>query len=67
MESLKRTPPPYPQNHPRAELLKRKGLAAGIQIPDGVQQSAELLDWSEEHLRMARPLVEWLDRHLGGQ
>jgi len=64
MESLKRTPPPYPQDHPRAELLKRKGLAAGIQIPDGLLQSRDLLDWTDQHLRLAQPLVAWLDKHL---
>jgi len=64
MESLKRTPAPYPQDHPRAELLKRKGLAAGIQIPDGVPQSVELLDWADEHMRLTKPLVQWLDKHV---
>ncbi|HEY3059983.1 MAG TPA: TIGR02453 family protein [Chloroflexota bacterium] len=64
METLKRTPAPYPQDHPRAALLKRKGLAVGLQIPDGLTQSKELLDWSEEHFRLTQPLVAWLDRHL---
>ena len=64
MESLKRTPPPYTQDHPRADLLKRKGLAAGIQIPEGLLQSRDLLDWSDLHLRMAQPLVAWLDKFL---
>jgi uncharacterized protein (TIGR02453 family) len=65
MESLKRTPPPYPQDHPRADLLKRKGLATTLQIPDDLLQSAELLDWTDEHMRLTKPLVTWLDRHLG--
>ncbi len=64
MESLKRTPAPYAQDHPRAELLKRKGLAVGIQVPEDLEQSAALLDWSEQHLRLTQPLVGWLDRHL---
>jgi len=64
MESLKRAPAPYPQDHPRADLLKRKGLATGIQIPDELLQSAELLDWTEEHMRLTKPLVTWLDRHV---
>jgi uncharacterized protein (TIGR02453 family) len=64
MESLKRTPPPYAQDHPRADLLKRKGLAVGIHVPEGLQQSAELLNWSVEHARLTRPLLEWLDRQL---
>jgi uncharacterized protein (DUF2461 family) len=64
METLKRTPPPYPADHPRAELLKRKGLAVGVSVPDGMPQSPALLDWAEQHLRLAKPLVDWLDKHL---
>jgi uncharacterized protein (TIGR02453 family) len=64
METLKRTPAPYAADHPRAELLKRKGLAVGVAVPDGVPQSPELLDFAERHLRLAQPLVAWLDKHL---
>jgi uncharacterized protein (TIGR02453 family) len=64
MEKLKRTPPPYAQDHPRAELLKHKGLAVGIEVPEGLTHSRELLDWSEEQLRAAKTVVNWLDRYL---
>jgi uncharacterized protein (TIGR02453 family) len=64
MERLKRTPPPYPQDHARAELLKCKGLAVGIQVPEGLSQSPDLLDWAEEQMRLSKPVVDWLDRHL---
>lgn len=64
METLKRTPVPYPADHPRADLLKRKGLAVGVAVPDGVTQTPALLDWAEQHLRQAQPLVAWLDKHL---
>ena len=37
MEKLKRVPPPYAQDHPRAELLKHKGLAVMAQ-PRGERQ-----------------------------
>jgi len=65
METLKRVPPPYPQDHPRAELLKHKGLAVHALIPDDLCSSPRLLDWAEERLRHAAPLVHWLDKALG--
>jgi uncharacterized protein (TIGR02453 family) len=65
MERTKRVPPPYPQDHPRADLLKHKGLAIGAQVPEGLTQSPELLDWSESQLRLCKPVVDWLDHILG--
>jgi uncharacterized protein (TIGR02453 family) len=64
MEALKRVPAPYAQDHPRAELLKRKGIAASIQPGAGVSASAELVDWAEARLREAAPMIDWLDRNL---
>jgi uncharacterized protein (TIGR02453 family) len=64
MEALKRVPPPYAQDHPRAELLKRKGLAASIQPAEGVSATPELVDWAEARLRDAAPMIHWLDRNL---
>jgi uncharacterized protein (TIGR02453 family) len=64
MEVLKRVPAPYPQDHPNADLLKRKGLAVWTQIPDDLCASPALLDWSEQELRRMKPLVAWLDKHL---
>ena len=67
MEALKRVPPPYPQEHPRAELLKRKGLALYAVPPEGLAATPDLLDWAEERLRRAAPLASWLDRVLVAQ
>jgi uncharacterized protein (TIGR02453 family) len=64
METLKRVPAPYAKDHPRAELLKRKGLAVHAILPDGVASTPGLLDWAEERLRHAAPLASWLDRVL---
>jgi len=64
MERTKRVPPPYAQDHPRGELLKHKGLAVGIQVPEGLTQSLELLDWAEAEMRRSKAVVDWLDRHL---
>jgi uncharacterized protein (DUF2461 family) len=64
MESLKRVPPPYAKDHPRAELLKHKGLAVSAPVPEGLASTPGLLDWGEERLRHAAPLTNWLDRVL---
>ena len=64
MEKLKRVPPPYAQDHPRAELLKHKGLAVMAQPVANVSGSRELLDWAETELRAAAPLVHLLDKGL---
>jgi uncharacterized protein (TIGR02453 family) len=64
MESLKRVPPPFAQDHPRGELLKRKGLAASVCPPDGLAASPALVDWSVDHLTQAAPLVRWLEQAL---
>src|ERR1700730_8550701 len=53
MEKLKRVPPPYAQDHPRAELLKHKGLAVMAQPAENVSGSRQLLDWAETELRAA--------------
>jgi len=63
--SLKRVPPPYKQDHPRAELLKLKGLAVGTpEIPEELMPSHELADWLVEHFREAAPVAHWLDAAL---
>jgi uncharacterized protein (TIGR02453 family) len=65
-EALKRPPPPYPRDHPRAELLRRKGLAVSTSsLPDGILDRPELLDWIAAELRAAAPLVDWLEQALG--
>lgn len=64
METLKRVPPPYPRDHPCAELLKHKGLAMSIQPRDGLSATPAFVDWAEARLRAAAPVVHWLDHHL---
>ncbi|HLZ31336.1 MAG TPA: DUF2461 domain-containing protein [Chloroflexota bacterium] len=64
MEKLKRVPPPYAQDHPRAELLKHKGLAIMSQPKENVSGSRRLLDWAEAELRASAPLIRLLDRAL---
>jgi uncharacterized protein (TIGR02453 family) len=64
MEALKRVPAPYAQDHPRADLLKRKGLAASIQPEEGLTAGREYIDWAEARLREAAPMMHWLERFL---
>ncbi len=65
MERTKRVPAPYPQDHPRGELLKHKGLAVGVQVPEGLSNTPELVDWAEGEIRSARLVVDWLAKYLG--
>ncbi|MBV9172093.1 MAG: DUF2461 domain-containing protein [Chloroflexi bacterium] len=62
IEMLKRVPAPYPQDHPRAELLKRKGLALSAHPAEGLAATREFVNWSAQRLREAKPVVLWLDR-----
>jgi uncharacterized protein (TIGR02453 family) len=63
VEALKRVPAPYPQDHPRGDLLKRKGLAAAMPLKEDIANSPQLADWAEARLRALAPLAHWLDRH----
>ncbi|HEV7662937.1 MAG TPA: DUF2461 domain-containing protein [Chloroflexota bacterium] len=64
MESLKRVPSPFAQDHPRAELLKLKGIAFSVQPTENLSSSRALLDWAAEEMRAAAPLMHLLDRKL---
>jgi uncharacterized protein (TIGR02453 family) len=60
-ESLKRVPKDYPAEHPRAELLKRKGLVVSFpKVPKGLLASPKLTRWLADGCKTAAPLVEWL-------
>ena len=65
-ERLKRLPKPYTPDHPRADLLHHKGLAAGLRF-----EPAEWLHTPECGERVAaawrsvQPLNAWLARHVG--
>ena len=60
METLKRAPQGVPHDHPRVEILKRKGLALEFgRIPAKVRHSAELKPWLLEQCRIAAPVVAW--------
>lgn len=65
-DMLKRVPRGYPADHPRADLLRHKGLIAWKQWPVAPWLGKPAAkDRVAEFLRAARPLDEWLERHVG--
>jgi uncharacterized protein (TIGR02453 family) len=65
-ESYKKLPSGFPPDHPRAELLKMKGLTVPFpDIPRGLIHDAGFADWLVKHARATAPLVIWLHRNIG--
>lgn len=60
-EQTQRVPRGFDPEHPRAELLRRKGLFVGFPDLDRkLLTSPKLVDWIVTHARKPVPLVEWL-------
>ena len=60
-ETLKKVPRGMDPDHPRAELLKRKGLIVSFPpLPRRLLVSRALVAWLVQHTKQAAPLVEWL-------
>ena len=60
-EKLKRVPKGYDPDHPRADLLKRKGLVVSFpKVPAGLLATSRLTKWLAGGCKTAAPLVEWL-------
>jgi uncharacterized protein (TIGR02453 family) len=60
-EVLQRVPRGMDPTHPRAELLKRKGLVVTFPtLPRSLLVSAKLVPWLTAHVKRIVPLVEWL-------
>ncbi|MGH9025229.1 MAG: DUF2461 domain-containing protein [Acidimicrobiia bacterium] len=65
-DSLKTAPRGYPKDHPRADLLRFKGLVAWKQWPVGAWlDSGKAKGRIVELLRAAKPLQRWLDGNVG--
>ncbi|MGI8807747.1 MAG: DUF2461 domain-containing protein [Acidimicrobiales bacterium] len=63
---LKTAPRGYPRDHPRVELLRHKSMAAVRSFPPaGWLASAAAAERVVDTWRAARPLNEWLARHVG--
>jgi uncharacterized protein (DUF2461 family) len=66
-EELKTAPKGYAKDHPRVELLRRKGLATWREWPAGAwlgTKKAE--DRLVEFFDRSKPLVAWLRKNVGG-
>ena len=60
-ETLRQAPRGIAPDHPRADLVKQKGLVAGFpELARTLIVSRELVGWVIRHARRAAPLVEWL-------
>jgi uncharacterized protein (TIGR02453 family) len=60
-DHLKKVPKGFDPEHPRADLLKRKGLGVSFPaLPKGMLASPKLAPWLADHAKKVVPLVEWL-------
>ena len=65
-ERLKRLPKPYAPDHPRADLLLHKSLAAGLRLePDEWLHGPECVERVAAAWRQVQPLNAWLAQHVG--
>jgi uncharacterized protein (TIGR02453 family) len=65
-EQLKVAPRGYPKDHPRVDLLRRKGLIAWQDWPiETWLATPAAKDHVAEFLRGSRPVQEWLETHVG--
>ena len=61
LDTLKKVPRGVDPDHPRAELLKRKGLIVSFPpLPKELLVSRALVEWLVERVEQTAPLVEWL-------
>ena len=64
-DDYKKVPKGFAPDHPRAELLRMRGLTAGFpEMPRGILHRPELVDWLVTHVRATAPLVGWLYRQV---
>jgi uncharacterized protein (TIGR02453 family) len=65
-DDYKRVPAGFAPDHPRADLLKLRGLTGGCpDIPAGLLHKPGFADWLVKHGKAMAPLVIWLHRHAG--
>jgi uncharacterized protein (TIGR02453 family) len=65
-DDYKKVPRGFDPEHPRAELLKMRGLTGGFpEIPPGLLCKPGLVDWLVKHGTAMAPLVIWLHRNVG--
>jgi uncharacterized protein (TIGR02453 family) len=65
-EILKTAPKGYPKDHPRIELLRHKGLITWREWPAGAWLGTRRAkDRVVEFLRQSKPIMQWLNTHVG--
>jgi uncharacterized protein (TIGR02453 family) len=65
-EQLKRVPKPWDPDHPRARLLKHKGLYLGLQLePSAWMGTKKALDRITKAWRDITPVIGWLHTNVG--
>jgi uncharacterized protein (TIGR02453 family) len=65
-DALSRAPRGYPQDHPRIDLLRNKGMHAGKEFgAPGWLQTKGAFDRIVKTWRDAAPINRWLDKHVG--
>jgi len=65
-DDYKKVPKGFDADHPRAELLKMKGLTGSFPaIPAGLIGKPGFADWLLKHARAMAPLVIWLHENVG--
>jgi uncharacterized protein (TIGR02453 family) len=65
-DDLKKVPKGFDPEHPRADLLRQRGLTAMFPaIPRGLIHKPGFATWLCEHATTAAPLVGWLVKHVG--
>lgn len=64
-DPLKRVPSPFPKDHPRARLLKLRGLGLTFpKPPKAVRYGPGLSRWITERTAEVAPLITWLEGKL---
>ncbi len=64
-DTLARVPREVEPDHPRADLLKMKGLVVGFPpIPRGLIHKPAFLDWIVKQAKTAAPLTRWIVKNL---
>jgi uncharacterized protein (TIGR02453 family) len=65
-DALKTAPKGYPKDHPRIELLRKKGLVTWKEWPVGAWLSTrKAKDRVVDLLHAAEPIERWLHEHVG--
>ncbi|HEY5944727.1 MAG TPA: DUF2461 domain-containing protein [Kofleriaceae bacterium] len=64
-DDYKKVPKGFAADHPRAELLKMRGLTCQFpRMPKGLLHKPALADWLTEHAKATAPMVSWLYRNV---